>query len=279
MASLDPLHGKRFSDIVYYDRGFVSFESSLEVGGFWEDSSPEFEDLNETAVIFGDFSVGIGGDQSARLQIDTMSRSSLTACASPVSPSSSIEVVSLDGLTTGLTSSQVCMGSTLNLIDPVPVVLNRDEREHQATSAMRVRWGGSESGGSISWTVDRDLTDYSFLSFRAGHIDHLSPESMTTLSVGIVTVDGQSDASFSVDVNIYTQDDPSDIQMSVVYVTNFMRTYRIPMSVLCDLGADVSDVLEIVIAFPEEEESRSILIDSLEFTKSAGSMEPGRCLE
>lgn len=60
-------------------------------------------------------------------------------------------------------------------------------------------------------------------------------------------------------------------------MTDFMRTIRIPLSNLCDLGADVSDVSEIVITFPEEDESRAVLIDSLEFTKASDIMEGGQC--
>ena len=272
----DPLDRELFADVVHYDRSSVSFDSSLEMTGFWDQCAPEFMDMDETAVIFGDFSPGLKGDPDARLQVDTMLRTSLTACSSSVSPSSSSASVVLTGLTSGATTSQVCMGSTLNLISPVPTISNRDEREHIAASAMRVRWGDTESGGAIAWTVDEDLTDYSFLSLRVGHIDHLSPEAMSTINVGIVT----GVELFSVDVNVYTQDDSPASSLEAFPprdVTDFMRTIRIPLSNLCDLGADVSDVSEIVITFPEEDESRAVLIDSLEFTKASDIMEGGQC--
>ena len=272
----DPADRQLFTDLVHYDRSAITWDASIDIISFWNSSEPEFGDLEETPVIFADLTLGLHDDNNARLQIDTMRRSSFASCVSSVSPSSSGEAVNIGFLD----PTQVCMGSPRNLIAPVPSGVNEDA--HQATSAMRVRWGGTESGGQVAWGLDAgDVSDYSFLSFRAGQIRHLSPDSMTTLRVGLVTLtNGNDKDSFSVDVKIYTQDDePSgNLSNSPIFATDFMRTIRIPLSDFCALGADVSQVLEIVISFPEEDESRSMLLDSVEFTKHADSMDLGICL-
>lgn len=271
----DPSDRQLFMDLLHYDRSLIMFDSSVDVDADWDQCLPEHTDLGEEPVIFGDFTPGLMGDPDARLQIDTMKRANPTACMSAVSPSSSSGGVTLSGFGSG----QVCMGTSENLTIPIP--MGSDEQPHQSTSAMRVRWGDQESEGTIEWEVNLDLSDYAFLSFRVGQIFHLSPESMTTIKVGIRTPSGMITQVFSVEVNVYTQDDQPVAPLAIGsprHIGDFMRTIRIPLAEFCAQGADISAVEDVVVEFLAEANSRTILFDSVEFTKSADSAEPGQCL-
>jgi len=263
---------QRFMDLLHFDRNTVTLDPSLDGTGFWANTSPEYADL-DSPVIFGDFAHGLKGDSHKRLQIDNMLRASPDACISAVSPASSSKVVT----TTGFSNGQVCMGSSQNLTLPIP--MGSADTWHRETSAMRVRWGDLESGGTIQWAVDESLSEYSFLSLRAGQINHASPPTMTTMSVGLKTPSGMVSQVFPVDVDLYTQDDFSvTVGAHTSQTVNFMRSIRIPLSAFCDQGADISDVEAVVITFPNDVDSRTVLLDSIEFTKADDEKDMGQCL-
>ncbi|MBZ5714709.1 hypothetical protein [Nannocystis pusilla] len=263
---------QRFMDLLHFDRNTVTLDPSLDGTGFWANTSPEDADL-DSPVIFGDFAHGLKGDSHKRLQIDNMLRASPDACISAVSPASSSKVVT----TTGFSNGQVCMGSSQNLTLPIP--MGSADTWHRETSAMRVRWGDLESGGTIQWAVDESLREYSFLSLRAGQINHASPPTMTTMSVGLKTPSGMVSQAFPVDVDLYTQDDFSvTVGAHTSQTVNFMRSIRIPLSAFCDQGADISDVEAVVITFPNDVDSRTVLLDSIEFTKADDEKDMGQCL-
>lgn len=267
----DSADRRPFTDLVQHDRTSIVWDPSIDNSNYWQSCQPEYDDLDETPVVFANLTLGTHGDPGARMQIDTMTRSSLQSCVSAVSPSSSGENV-----TVNLSSpSQVCMGSASDLITPVP--LGDYESTHPSTSAMRIRWGDNEDGGQVSWALaTSDISEYSFLSFRAGQIRHLSPDSKTTIAIGLITPNVSNRKElFSLEVDLYTQDDqPSG---TAIYANDFMRTIRVPLSDFCSLGADVTQVDQIVFSFFNEEQSRSILLDSIEFTKSADSDDLGIC--
>jgi hypothetical protein len=260
---------QRFMDLLHFDRNAVTLDPSLDGMTFWANTSPEYADL-DSPVIFGDFAPGLKGDPDKRLQIDNMLRA-VPGCTAPsVMPASSGETVTTLGFSVG----QVCMGSSEDLTTPIPI--NVPDTWHRETSAMRVRWGGLEFGGSIEWSVDRDLSEYSFLSLRAGNINHASPHTMTTISIGLKTPSGMVSQTFPVDVDLYTQDDFSVASTS--QTVNFMRSIRIPLSAFCDQGADIADVEAVIITFDNDVDSRAVLLDSIEFTKADDEMDIGQCI-
>ena len=265
----DPTDRQHYTDLLHHARDEVMLDPSLDGTGFWNACTPEFTDL-DSPVIFGAFSPGLQGDPSVRLQIDNMKRLSSDACLSAISPASSGKTVTTSGFALG----QVCMGSAESLTKPLP--MGSDDSWHRETSAMRVRWGDMESGGSVRWEVDEDLSDYSFLSFRVGQINHASPHTMTTVEVGLTTPSGMTSQTFSTNIEIYAQDDVSGALTS--QTVNFIRTVRVPLEVFCDLGADIGEVEEVVITFPNDLDSRTVLVDSIEFTKAEDAMDAGQCL-
>lgn len=275
----DPDDRQLFTDLVHYKRSDVAtnLPSGLmgDMSSFWNGCcDPEFEDLGETPVIFGDFALGIKNDSGARLQIDTMERASHGCSSTSISPSSSTGMVTV----VGFGADQVCVDESNLLIQPVPLLFPPSpipaEYGHLGTTAMKVQWGDTEPEGSIEWEVDQDLSSYSFLSLRVGPINHLSPRSKVTLSVGLNTGTMMGTQTFSVDLDVYTQNHEGVGAFRV----DFMRTVRIPLSVFCALGADISQTNSVVIDFPPDVESRAILLDSIEFMKAADIMESGQCL-
>ncbi|HNN43724.1 MAG TPA: hypothetical protein PKL10_15615 [Nitrospira sp.] len=271
LANGDPEDRQAFTDLIYYDRSAVSLDSSLSGSGFWDSCDPEFDDL-DGPVIFADFLPGNKTDAAVRLQVDNMSRDSPTPCMSSISPSSSSESVSLTGFGTG----QVCMGASEELIKPYP--MSSKDAPHRATSAMRVQWGDADPGGTIVWDVDADLSDYSFLTLRVGQVNHFSPHTMTSIDVGIFAPVGMSTVSVFESVDLYTQDDFLPGMGVTSRAIDFMRTVRIPLSEFCAQGADITQVESVVISFNNDVDSRTVLLDSIEFTKALDVEDDGQCL-
>lgn len=259
-----------FINLVRNGSSASDFPTELDELDFWDDSSPEYQDLDERPLIFGNFTPGLKGDPAARIIVDTMKRPGFDQACNPLSLSTLGENVSFSGLS----NTQVCLGRTIELIQ----MPKMNEDEHQSTSAMRVRWGGTEAGGSVRWVVNRDLTKYSHVSFRLGQIFGKSPDSSSTIRFGLETA--PSGQVFAVDVPIIPQsnEEVNEATTMTGHVVDFMRTVRMPLSQFCDLGADVSQIDAIVIDFPGGgNDSRSVLLDSIEFSRPTEDDEAGRC--
>jgi hypothetical protein len=122
------------------------------------------------------------------------------------------------------------------------------------------------------------MTRYSHLSFRLGQIFGKSPDTSTAIRIGLETpLGGQL---FSVDVPVISQsnEDVDETFSMTGRIVDFMRTVRIPLSEFCELGADIEQVDAIVLSFSDDVDSRSVLVDSIEFSRPTDDDEPGICL-
>lgn len=230
------------------------FPLAVQSPAFWSTDQPPFEELDGRPLIFADFALGSSDDALGPLQVDTMKRAGAVPCGL-LSPSSSSGTV----VPSGLLPSQVCIGSAAELSSQFS-----SPSEHHDTNVMQISFGDQLSSGRVRWSLAAPPVDFSFLSLRIGQ--SYDPAVPSAVEVGVI-LHGQIDVQVSLGLQVRQDDSEIDPVPSVI--TDFMRTVRVPLGDFCAQGLDLTTVTGISIVVPPSTQARTILLDSLEFTRAS----------
>ncbi|MCX4244538.1 alpha/beta hydrolase family protein [Paraliomyxa miuraensis] len=269
----------------------TDFPSTVQPSTLWDGIEPQFSDHGRPLIV-GNFTQGIAAAGADRLVVDTLARGSTTAtCASdpiPAFPSSS--TLGLETHVQGLADDRVCQGPATML----GVGLGVAARRHQ-TEALLVGWGGSDPGGSVTWSLQQDgepaidATGFTHLSLRVANL-------VDVPNLGCDAADSTS-FDFHVELESETPDgltatvshDPGPaIQQAAALVegpeftacaaAQAMRTIRIPLTEFCGQGQlDLERLSAIRLVFPTSATERRALIDSIEFTRDPNAVGTSTC--
>jgi len=229
---------------------------------FWQHLQPSFMELNERPLIFADFSLGATDGSVAPLRVDTMVRPALVPCGSlsPASGNGSVMAIDFEPFE----PTQVCVGSAADLSSVFST-----PGEHHETSVMRITWGNQLSAGRVRWSLDTSLADFSFVSLRIGQ--SYDPAVPSAVEARIV-LHGTDQAAQPLDVpaslGLQIRQDDSELVQAPQKTTDFMHTVRVPLQDFCAAGLDLTTVDGLSIVVSPSVEERSLLIDSIEFTRA-----------
>lgn len=232
----------------------VQIPSALTPGGntnWWSYIEPAFSELGGGPIVLRDFVVGQTMQPGARTRLDDFE--------------GAIEF--------STTMTQVAVDTQFSF------ALGTKASGNHAEHVMRVRWGGPDPGGEITWELDSgagfDLSEHSFFSLRIGQELILDGQ-----SCGFAPGDPHAEA---LELVIRLEDDLANIsevplgpivQQSVQLgpggckPDHFMQTLRLPMSAFCEAaGFDISSVVSLTIEFPTLTHNVGAFIDTMEFSR------------
>jgi len=72
-----------------------------------------------------------------------------------------------------------------------------------------------------------------------------------------------------VSLGLQVRQDDSEIDPVPSVITDFMRTVRVPLGDFCAQGLDLTTVTGISLVVPPSTQARTVLLDSLEFTRGS----------
>jgi hypothetical protein len=236
-------------------------------------------------LIFADYTQGITWNGASRFELDLFETAPLTGrvcITESVLPLSTMGgTVTVEETPDGM-PAEVCQDSTTSLLTGYA-----DEAfDAHDTGAMLVRWGGDLGGAAIRWSLldrgvtPREISTATHLSFRVGNVltdetaDCEEPLDEITMRVELRDTDLAPDQEGPF-VTITPIIDPQSAIVASQTSTScraaqFMHTVRIPLPDLCDheeyspLAVDFLN--ELVFHFPDDDQTHTVMIDSLELT-------------
>ena len=225
-------------------------DTSILIESFWSTILPPWAELMRPLILVN-LSFGADSIDVSPLRIDTMVRALPEACGplSPASGGGSVTLSTLDPL-------QVCVDDAMALAPP--------NLTHE-TRVMKIEWGDTSPAGTIHWSIAQNLADYSYLSLRVGNSHDSSVTTAFDLTVNLRGLDDQGqplDAPVSLGPQIQQDDSPPP-----VFVPDVMHTIRVPLRDFCVQGLDLTTVDQLSMGLPVSADLRSVLIDSIEFTR------------
>jgi hypothetical protein len=190
----------------------------------------------------------------------------------------------------GLADALVCHGPAPVLGDDLGVAA----RLHQ-TEALLVGWGGTDPGGSVTWSLHHDgepaidATGFTHLSLRVANLAQvptLGCDLADSTSFDFV-VELESETPDGLTATVGYDPGPAIQQMADIVVgpsytrcaaAQAMRTIRIPLVELCGQGqVDLARLSAIRLVFPTSGTEHRALIDTIELTRDPSAVGSPTC--
>lgn len=269
----------------------TDFPSAVQPSSLWDDFEPQFSDHGRPLVV-GNFTQGIAAAGADRIVVDTLARGSTTeSCASdPVPAFPSDSTLGLATIVDGLVDDLICQGPMPTLGDGLGVAT----RQHQ-TEALLVGWGGTDPGGSVTWSLQQDgepaidATGFTHLSLRVANLAQvptLACNVADSTSFDFVVeleseAPGGQTATVSYDPGAAIQQIAAVVEgpaITACAAAQAMRTIRIPLTEFCGQGqVDLGQLSAIRLVFPSSATERRALIDSIELTRDPDAVGTSTC--
>jgi hypothetical protein len=237
-------------------------------------------------LIYADYTQGVTWDGANRFALDFMELGG-PYCedfdAEPDLPVSTMGGAVVAEATPGGDDPVVCQDSTTSLLTDRDIA--HESFDAHETGAMLVQWGGDLAGTTIRWSLRKqgvtptEISSATHLSFRIGNVltedeDTSCDEPLDEFTMSVELRDDYVLANaLGPSVTITPVIDPQAVEIVGLNDGNrcraaqFMHTVRVPLDEFCDDNRLAVDYLkELVFHFPDDDETHTALIDSLEFT-------------